>query len=114
MTFRNIRLRPGGERDVATRIVEPWLRTDVLEKARTNAVRLVKVDTGYLRSTIATRIERPATGQIVGILEATADYALWQETEPGDAIPGYGTRQRPGGRPYLRPAVFEALRPYRV
>lgn len=93
--------------------IEEWL-TKVLVDAQREAKNEVNVDSGFLKSRIKPQID--TTGQrdkpIKGSLVAETDYAVWQETEPGDSIPGIGTRKRRGGRPFLRPGVQKALAPY--
>lgn len=110
MTDVKVTILPGGLRRLQDDILEPWLIAR-LEKGRGVSVREVNVDTGSLRSSIQTRISK-TDGRLVGYIEALNDYALWQETEPGDIIPGVGTRIRSGGKPYLRPGLYEAIRPY--
>jgi hypothetical protein len=83
--------------------------TRVSERAATEAKRLVNVDTGDLRSSISARVDvgsDPATGYVF----ATKNYAIWQEFEPGEDIPGIGTRRRRGGKAFLRPGVQIAIR----
>jgi len=83
--------------------------TRVSERGATEAKRLVNVDTGDLRSSISARVDigaDPATGYVY----ATKNYAIWQEFEPGEDVPGYGTRRRRGGKPFLRPGVETAIR----
>lgn len=88
----------------------PWLQ-GLLNTAQRTAVREVNKDTGNLANSIETRIETGG-GKLAGFVEATANYALWQETVPRDQIPGVGERKRSGGKPYLRPGLLEAIRPY--
>lgn len=101
-------VNPGGIDRLAATEVAPWLQVEILEPSARNARQLVNVDTGFLRSTISTSIS-VAGRKIVGHVFNAADYGLWQETEPGDEIPGRGTRQRPGGKPHLRPGVLAAV-----
>ena len=53
------------------------------------------VDTGRLRSSIASQIVRGPGSQIVGKVGTNVEYAIHQE---------YGTRYQPG-KPFLRPAL---------
>jgi hypothetical protein len=75
------------------------------------AKRLVNVDTGDLRASITHYIEEDEGGR-VAYVGSTLDYAVYQELEPGDIFPsGAGKyagspRDDPGGRPYLRPALY--------
>jgi len=104
---------PGGV-DVLTDIqIKQWF-VGVLIDAQRFARNEVHVDTGYLRGRIVWSVDPgEAFGEpFVGRLHGDTNYALWQETEPGDSIPGVGTRIRSGGKPFLRPGVLKALRPY--
>lgn len=107
----NIQVDQRGIDELARTEIAPWLQSQILEPAATEARGTVNVDSGLLRSTIGTAILEE-NGQPVGFLYAGTNYAIWQETEPGDAIPGGGTRRRGGGKPFLRPAVMKALAPY--
>ncbi len=102
---------PAGLDKLKTESVARWLQTDILETAKREAVALVHKDDGDLMGSISTAIENGPEGP-VGYLFAGTNYAIWQEFEPGENIPGVGTRIRSGGKPYLRPAAFKALQPY--
>lgn len=78
------------------------------------AKRLVHVDTGALRASITYRLEEDAEGR-VAFVGSNSDYAIYQELEPGDIFPAQSgkysgsPRDDPGGRPYLRPALYGDL-----
>lgn len=57
------------------------------------------VDTGRLRSSIASQIERTVGSEIVGKVGSNVEYASYQE---------YGTKYQ-SGKPYLRPALEQNL-----
>jgi hypothetical protein len=103
-----VTINRGGIERMKSVDINQWLATDILPAAHREAVALVNYDFGHLRSSIGTAIE-PGP---VGFLFAGTNYAIWQEFEPGEAIPGVGTRRRRGGKPFLRPAVIRALKPY--
>lgn len=109
----NVTMLPAGLEALEQIQIKQWF-VGVLLDAQRFARREVNVDTGFLRGRIVWAIEpgeskgEPFIGRLIG----DTNYALWQETEPGDDIPGVGTRIRSGGKPYLRPGVLQALRPY--
>lgn len=78
--------------------------------ASIEAKRLVNIDTSTLQGSI--RPEAAAensNGQIVGIYGPhDVEYAAWQEFLPGEQMPDGATRERSGGKPYMRPSMAKA------
>ena len=81
---------------------------EVTQRAATIARTLANADTGFMRSRIEGAIGFEGK-QLAGVVFNGAEYGIWQETEPGDALPGGGARKRGGGRAHLRPGVLRAL-----
>lgn len=111
MAIVNVRINNQGIQRLQRDEIAPWLQKDILSVAEREAKGNVNVDTGNLRSTIGTAIEI-INGVPVGFLFAGTNYAIPQEFEPGETIPGRGSRRRRGGKPFLRPAAMAALAPY--
>ena len=63
------------------------------------AKKLAPVDTGRLRSSIGSEVQRAAGSEIVGKVGSNLEYASYQE---------YGTRYQ-SGKPYLRPSLERNL-----
>ena len=105
-----VRINQAGIDEFKVGPIEEWLG-GVLIDAHREAVSLVNVDTGNLRSSIGFGLERRG-GDPVGYLFAGTNYAIFQEFEPGETIPGVGRRKRRGGKPFLRPGVMKALQKY--
>lgn len=101
------RENPAGMAALRTDGMAPFIAR-VVETGATNAKLLVNVDTGDLRSSITARVDAGAD-PVVGWVYATKNYAIWQEFEPGEDIPGVGTRRRRGGKAFLRPGVQQAI-----
>jgi hypothetical protein len=85
-------------------VAEAALHTKA-ELVATRAKELVNVGTGRLRASIHVVDGVDETG-VVCLVGSDVDYAIYQELEPGDPYPEGGTRERPGGKPFLRPALF--------
>lgn len=103
-----VRLLPPGARVSAVfEAMAPDLE-EVTQRAATIARTLANADTGFMRSRIEGAIGFEGK-QLAGVVFNGADYGIWQETEPGDALPGGGARKRGGGRAHLRPGVLRAL-----
>lgn len=107
MAQARVRYNRDEERRMFDQVLPPFLTQRVGIPAVRYAKRFANVDTGNLRALIGFRLDRTSDGSWTLWLESLANYALWQETVPGDAIPGVGTRQRAGGRPHLRPALMQ-------
>ena len=62
---------------------------EIVLRVEADAARNVNVDTGRLRASIESVVERGAAGVITGKVGSNVDYAIWQEID----------------WPYLRPAI---------
>ena len=87
--------------------IVPWL-TKTMQRAATIAREEANVDTGTMVGLIDAGVAKQG-GKVIGVLWNGAEYGIWQELEPGEAIPLGGSRERPGGKAHLRPGVFRAL-----
>jgi hypothetical protein len=101
--IEELALAPGGWEEVA--LERKAVAVELTAK------RLVNVDTGDLRGSITHVLEEDERGRIA-FVGSNLNYAIYQELEPGDIFPsGAGKyagspRDDPGGRPYLRPALY--------
>ena len=78
--------------------------------AAIEAKRLVNIDTATLQGSIRPEAAHlNAEGQVEGLYGPhDVAYAAEQEFLPGEQMPDGGTRQRKGGKPYMRPSKASA------